>query len=64
MDTQDYRESVLIVLAGLLGGVMSKALDLAWSLPLFQSILLLGIASIIVFLLAYWIIKYLPKTKK
>jgi hypothetical protein len=61
MDKRDFREAMLIVGAGLLGAVMSKALDLSWNMKLIPAMILLLTASVIVFFLAKWLISFLPR---
>jgi len=60
MSKRDHREAMLIVGSGLLGAVMSKALDFAWPLPLLPAMLLLGLAAVIVYFLALWLLSFIP----
>ncbi len=61
MESRDFRESMLIVISGILGAIMAKAVDIAWGASLFAGIFTLLLASILVFFLAHHIIKSLPK---
>ena len=58
---RDHREAMLIVGSSLLGAVMAKALDLVWLKSLWPAMLTLGIACILVYFLALWILSFLPK---
>lgn len=59
--TQNTRDALIIILAGLVGVFLSKFIDIVWKSPNIWSPLVLISAIIVTFFIAFAAVKLLPK---